>query len=83
MSAPQPESEGGRFPSGYALPGVYRHKKGGLYRVLGLAQHEGSGEQFVLYHPVEVAPEGIRYWVRPRADFDDVTDGVPRFQRIG
>ncbi len=63
-------------------PGVYRHFKGGLYQVDGLAQHTETGEILVLYRAIDALPGQIA-WVRPMAMFIDmvVLDGqpVPRF----
>lgn len=43
-------------------PGRWRHFKGGEYRVLGLARHSETGEDYVVYQ----ALYGERgYWVRP------------------
>ena len=47
-------------------PGVYRHRKGGLYRVLFLARHSETEEVMVVYQ----ALYGERgYWVRPLSLF--------------
>jgi Uncharacterized protein conserved in bacteria, COG4728 len=47
-------------------PGVYRHHKGGLYRVLFLARHSETEEVMVVYQ----ALYGERgYWVRPLSLF--------------
>lgn len=70
--------QSGTWAPGYVGPGSYLHKKGGRYRVIGLGTHEGTGELMVIYSPVG----GQKLWVRPLADFDDVTDGVVRFQRV-
>jgi hypothetical protein len=47
-------------------PGIYRHHKGGLYRVLFLARHSETEEVMVVYQ----ALYGERgYWVRPLSLF--------------
>lgn len=62
-------------------PGRYRHYKGGLYTVVGVATHSESEEQLVVYRNREE-----RLFVRPLAMFREqvVVDGrpVPRFARI-
>lgn len=47
--------------------GIYRHFKGGLYKVLGLVTHSETEETLVLYHPLDT-PENL--WVRPKAMFE-------------
>ena len=63
--------------------GRYRHYKGNLYEVLGVARHSETGEQLVVYTAL-YGERGL--WVRPLAMFrESVTvDGedVPRFARI-
>lgn len=66
---------------GYRGPGTYRHMKGGLYRVHGLGRHEGTGEQFVVYEPID--GDAPSFWLRPREDFDAIVGGVARFERQG
>lgn len=81
----------------YDGPGVYRHYKGGTYRVLGMVLNENNKQPMVLYHDtlllkdeVFMAPPG-RVWVRPLDNFNEVVngvggtvaDGTPRFTRIG
>ena len=66
---------------GEVRPGRYRHFKGGLYEVLGVARHSETEEELVVYRPLY----GDRaLWVRPRAMFLEAieVDGkpVPRFQ---
>jgi hypothetical protein len=64
-------------------PGHYRHFKGGLYEVLGVARHSETDEQLVVYRPL-YGDGGL--WVRPLAMFVEPVDvgGVPtpRFQPI-
>lgn len=45
-----------------ALPGRYRHYKGGEYEVVGVARHSESLEALVLYRPL-YSDSGL--WVRP------------------
>ncbi len=65
-------------------PGRYRHFKGGLYEVLGVARHSETEEEFVVYRPL-YGEGGL--WVRPKAMFlDRVTVGAaeaPRFSYVG
>jgi hypothetical protein len=63
-------------------PGIYRHYKGGLYRVLFLARHSETEEAMVVYQ----ALYGERgYWVRPLGHFLEKVrvEGreVPRFDK--
>jgi hypothetical protein len=70
-----------------ALPstptGRYRHHKGGLYEVIGVAWHSESLEAMVVYRPLQGAG-GL--WVRPHAMFFGrvTVDGfeVARFERL-
>lgn len=65
-------------------PGQYRHYKGQLYDVLGVAWHSESLEEMVVYRAL-YGQRGL--WVRPAAMFvEEVEVGgqwVPRFQPIG
>lgn len=64
-----------------ALPatplGRYRHVKGGLYDVIGVARHSETLEPMVVYRPVR--GEGS-WWVRPHAMFFEIVEveGCPR-----
>jgi hypothetical protein len=62
-------------------PGPYRHYKGGLYEVLGVARHSETLEALVVYRPVY---NDSGWWVRPFAMFVGTVqvDGrtVPRFE---
>jgi hypothetical protein len=64
--------------------GRYRHFKGGLYEVLGVARHSETEEELVVYRPL-YGDGGL--WVRPKAMFcaEVVADGkaVPRFAYVG
>ena len=73
-------------------PGLYRHYKGALYRVIGTVRDStngpGEGREMVLY--ISDAEHGFH--VRERSQFteyvatDEVHEGVrqfaPRFQRV-
>lgn len=67
-----------------AVPaGRYRHYKGGLYELIGVARHSETLEPLALYRPLY--GEGT-LWVRPWAMFFEtvVVDGAarPRFERL-
>lgn len=61
-------------------PGVYRHFKGNLYRVLFSARHSETGEEMVVYRALYGEQD---YWVRPTAMWQEAVecDGYsgPRF----
>lgn len=42
-------------------PGLYRHYKGGIYRVLFVARHSETAESFIVYKAVH----GKQTWARP------------------
>ena len=57
--------------SALIVPGVYRHFKGGLYRVYACATNTESGEEFVFYR----ALYGDRcFFVRPLHMFTSAVD---------
>lgn len=64
--------------------GKYRHYKGNLYTVIGIAKHSETLEEMVVYR-AEYGEHGL--WVRPLVMFaEDVEiDGktVPRFAYLG
>lgn len=64
-------------------PGIYRHYKGQLYEVLGIARHSESEEEMVVYRAL-YGEYGL--WVRPLAMFAEniVREGrtIPRFECI-
>jgi len=63
--------------------GQYRHCKGNLYEVIGVARHSETLEELVIYRPLYGAGE---LWVRPRAMFEELisVDGKtqPRFAHV-
>ena len=65
--------------------GVYRHYKGAIYLVIGLARHSETEEKMVVYVPLG-AKAGPRLTVRPLDMFlgEVEVDGVkkPRFEYI-
>ncbi len=63
-------------------PGLYRHFKGGLYDLLGVATHTETGEELAVYRSIETG----RLFVRPAAMFEGSLERAgysgPRFTRI-
>lgn len=60
--------------------GIYRHYKGGFYRVKYLALHSEDLSQVVVY---ESCADG-QVWVRPLEMFqEDIEPGIPRFEYLG
>ncbi|MBU1178650.1 DUF1653 domain-containing protein [Patescibacteria group bacterium] len=70
-------------------PGKYKHYKGKLYEVIGLARHSETLEELVVYKALYNSSEfgNNALWVRPRAMFLETVDidgeKVPRFEFIG
>ena len=69
--------------------GTYRHYKGNLYQVIGVAHHhENAHEEFVVYKSLYDHPQFGRgtLWIRPKEMFLEnvVVDGkeIPRFSFI-
>lgn len=70
-----------------SIQGTYRHFKGGLYRVYGIAKHSETLEELVVYrHIDDQGEEAPEYWVRPRDMFfsKKEVDGilVDRFEKV-
>lgn len=65
-------------------PGRYRHYKGNLYEVLGIARHSETLEPMVVYRAL-YGEGGL--WVRPLAMFTEIIEchgqSVPRFEKVG
>ena len=66
--------------------GLYRHYKGGLYRVLGVGCHTETLEYYVVYAPAEPKANIPEMWLRP---YDMFTETIeiegkihPRFEKI-
>ena len=59
-------------------PGQYRHSKGHVYQVMGVAKHSETLEELVVYS------DGKNLWVRPKQMFEEkvTVNGkkVPRFK---
>jgi hypothetical protein len=79
----------------YEGPGIYRHYKGGFYRVIGIAEHESNGTRLVIYHSYNIehdisqATRGNNFIARPlnAEDGDDawntpVEDNRARFVKL-
>ena len=65
-------------PADAPAPGLYRHHKGGTYRVLCVGRHSESEEWLVTYWS-----EATRDWgVRPLALWSAPAGGVARFVRV-
>ena len=48
------------------VPGFYKHYKGKMYKVIGVARHSETNEELVVYeaqYDSEVGPRAL--WVRP------------------
>ncbi len=52
-------------------PGIYKHYKGNLYEVLGIATHSETKERFVIYHALKGASD---LWARPEKMFSEDID---------
>ncbi|MGE5472687.1 MAG: DUF1653 domain-containing protein [Ignavibacteriales bacterium] len=69
--------------------GKYKHYKGGLYQVIGVAKHSETLEDYVVYMSLhECRTGGIgSFWIRPRSMFEEVINhegkDVFRFEYIG
>ena len=65
-------------------PGKYRHFKGNLYEVIGVARHSETREEMVVYRALYGE---FSLWVRPAAMWTETVDRDgyhgPRFQYIG
>lgn len=53
--------------------GVYKHYKGGFYRLVGIARHENTEEEMAVYCSISRGLENGEgpLWVRPVAQFTE------------
>lgn len=67
------------------VPGIYKHFKGGQYKVIGTAKHSETLEDFVVYEAL-YENKTSKLWVRPKAMFQESVEVagkvVPRFKFI-
>ncbi|MBI3520404.1 MAG: DUF1653 domain-containing protein [Bacteroidetes bacterium] len=65
--------------------GLYKHYKGNIYEVIGVAQHSETLEKMVVYKAT-YQPEGENLWVRPESMFTEsvILNGtkVKRFTKL-
>lgn len=65
-------------------PGIYRHFKGNLYRVLYTARHSETLEEYVVYQALYAQRE---VWVRPAPMWNETVErggkAMSRFEFIG
>ncbi|WP_317899186.1 DUF1653 domain-containing protein [Aurantibacillus circumpalustris] len=65
--------------------GLYKHYKGKIYEVIGVAKHSETLEEMVVYRAM-YQEEGKNLWVRPRIMFQEkiIIDGIemPRFSKL-
>ena len=65
--------------------GLYKHYKGNIYEVIGIARHSETLEELVVYKAT-YQKEGENLWVRPKSMFTEslTIDGltVKRFSKL-
>jgi hypothetical protein len=65
--------------------GFYKHYKGNIYEVIGVAKHSETLEEMVVYKAT-YQPEGQNLWVRPLKLFLETIivnkQSVKRFEKI-
>ncbi len=52
--------------------GIYKHYKGGLYRVICIARMEATLEELVIYKTINRTPE--QHWARPKSVFTETLE---------
>ncbi len=66
-------------------PGIYKHYKGGFYKVIGIARHENTEEEMVVYRSISRGLENGEgpLWVRPIDQFTEIVEAKEkRVQRF-
>ena len=65
--------------------GLYKHYKGNIYEVIGIAKHSETLEEMVVYKAT-YQKEGENLWVRPKSMFLESVEieglSVKRFSKI-
>lgn len=59
--------------------GIYKHYKGGIYKVLIKGTHTETSKEMVVYKSLK---DG-RIWIRPAEMFDEKVGDVWRFELLG
>ena len=81
ITDPLPVSRSFELPT---VGAVYKHYKGGLYRVLGIGKHTESKGDIVLYQSIDHGS----FWARPLREWNDripiARQGatIPRFEKV-
>ena len=60
---------------------IYKHYKGTKYRVVGIGKHTETGEDLVVYSPIDNLD---KFWIRPLSMWNDIVDkdkNIKRFER--
>jgi len=69
-------------------PGIYRHYKGNLYQVIGIAHHSETLEELIIYIALYESPEFGNHaiWARPAKMWNELIEWqgkhVKRFTKI-
>jgi hypothetical protein len=75
-------------PNARIIPGIYRHYKGAIFKVVAVAKMDETMEEYVVFHSVY---QGIErgeggWWVRSAAEFsEEITyrgKETPRFKFV-
>lgn len=65
--------------------GFYKHYKGNIYEVIGIAKHSETLEELVVYKAT-YQKDGENLWVRPKVMFEEIIKingvEVKRFEKI-